>query len=199
MANRVNIGPKGSKLDWDNWGKPVTDAINDYENRIALLESEQTLASYTLNGTMATSSGAEVAMTAYTGGVSENFVLSNGYTYRIEITCGVGNTDAAGTTASSVIRLRKGINTTSGQQLLYTKHISRGGSDIDTVSAHGYIKNASGVDVTTQIGVTIARNTGTANNLLYGDVNIPLIVELTRMGPTAKLGAGITAVAVSIV
>lgn len=28
MGNIVNIGPKGSKLDWDNWGKPITDAVN---------------------------------------------------------------------------------------------------------------------------------------------------------------------------
>ena len=39
MANRVNIGPKGSKLDWDNWGKPVTDAINDHD--VQLLNSTQ--------------------------------------------------------------------------------------------------------------------------------------------------------------
>lgn len=29
MPNIVNIGPKGSKLDWDNWGKPITDAVNN--------------------------------------------------------------------------------------------------------------------------------------------------------------------------
>lgn len=34
MANRVNIGAKGSKLDWDNWGKPVTDAINDHDTQL---------------------------------------------------------------------------------------------------------------------------------------------------------------------
>lgn len=28
MSNIVNIGPKGSKLDYDNWGKPMTDAMN---------------------------------------------------------------------------------------------------------------------------------------------------------------------------
>lgn len=37
MANRINIGPKGSKLDWDNWGKPVTDAINEYDTEIIAL------------------------------------------------------------------------------------------------------------------------------------------------------------------
>ena len=29
MTNKITIGPPGSKLDWDNWGKPVTDAINE--------------------------------------------------------------------------------------------------------------------------------------------------------------------------
>jgi hypothetical protein len=56
MANRVNIGAKGSQLDWDNWGKPMTDAVNDYENRIAVLESQRLLAYglRTTNGTTTT-------------------------------------------------------------------------------------------------------------------------------------------------
>jgi hypothetical protein len=37
VANRINIGPKGSKLDWDNWGKPVTDAINEFDAAINTL------------------------------------------------------------------------------------------------------------------------------------------------------------------
>ncbi len=34
MAQRVTIGPPGSILDWDNWGKPVTDAINEFDTYI---------------------------------------------------------------------------------------------------------------------------------------------------------------------
>lgn len=158
--------------------------------------------SYTTNGTMATSTnasgGAETAMTAWTGGVNTSFVFKNLYTFEVKITGGVFNTDAAGTTATSAIRVRKGVNTTSGQQLLYTKRISRGGSDVETFVNFGYVKNASGADITTALGVTIQRISGAANNSLYGDANIPLIVTVTRLGLTADL-TGLPGVAVSIV
>jgi hypothetical protein len=39
VVNRINIGPKGSKLDWDNWGKPVTDAINEHDTRLSFFEN----------------------------------------------------------------------------------------------------------------------------------------------------------------
>ena len=34
MVNRITIGPPGSILDWDNWGKPITDAVNEIGNEI---------------------------------------------------------------------------------------------------------------------------------------------------------------------
>lgn len=34
MADII-IGPKGSKLDWDNWGKPMTDAVNSHSSQLA--------------------------------------------------------------------------------------------------------------------------------------------------------------------
>lgn len=58
MANRVNIGPKGSKLDWDNWGKPITDAVNDHD--VQLLNSTQVR-----DGALATSATI-LASAAYT-------------------------------------------------------------------------------------------------------------------------------------
>lgn len=39
MANRVNIGAKGTKLDWDNWGKPITDAVNEHDQRLSFFEN----------------------------------------------------------------------------------------------------------------------------------------------------------------
>lgn len=157
-------------------------------------------ASYTTNGTMATSvAAAEAAMAAWTGGSNTSFTFTNLYTYRVEITGGVLNTDAAGTTAESIVRIRKGVGSTAGQQLLYTKRMSRGGSDVETFVNHGYIKNASGADITTSLGVTIQRATGAANVSLFGDANIPLSVTVTRMGLTADLGAGLPGIAVSIV
>lgn len=34
MADRITIGPPASKLDWDNWGKPMTDAVNEHDELI---------------------------------------------------------------------------------------------------------------------------------------------------------------------
>jgi hypothetical protein len=39
VTNRINIGPKGSKLDWDNWGKPITDAVNEHDTRLSFFEN----------------------------------------------------------------------------------------------------------------------------------------------------------------
>lgn len=156
-------------------------------------------ASYTTNGTMATAtSTTEVAMTAWTGGVDTSFVFTNGYLYQLEITGGVANSDAAGVTALTAIRVRKGVNTTSGQQLLYTTVLSRGGSNVSTFTNCGYVKNASGADITTSLGLTVARVVGAASHLLYGDASIPLIVTVTRLGLTTDMGTGLSGIAVSI-
>ena len=39
MPNRINIGAKGTKLDWDNWGKPITDAVNEHDQRLSFFEN----------------------------------------------------------------------------------------------------------------------------------------------------------------
>lgn len=39
MANRVNIGAKGTKLDYDNWGVPVTEAVNEHDASIISLQN----------------------------------------------------------------------------------------------------------------------------------------------------------------
>lgn len=55
---RITIGPPGSILDWDNWGKPVTDAINEHDVTLTTLTGAwsawtPTLTNMTLgNGTL---------------------------------------------------------------------------------------------------------------------------------------------------
>jgi hypothetical protein len=39
MTDRITIGPPGSILDWDNWGKPITDAVNEHDQRLNLPEN----------------------------------------------------------------------------------------------------------------------------------------------------------------
>lgn len=38
---RINIGPPGSILDWDNWGSVATNLLNEYDDRVTALELEQ--------------------------------------------------------------------------------------------------------------------------------------------------------------
>lgn len=63
MANRINIGPKGSKLDWDNWGKPITDAVNDHDARLGYQENG-------ISNTRAVESGISPAAYQNVGGTS---------------------------------------------------------------------------------------------------------------------------------
>lgn len=137
-------------------------------------------------------------MSAWTGGVDTTFTFTDGYLYKLEIVGGSANTDSAGTTGMNIIRVRKGVNTTSGQQLLQTVTFTRGGSNVISFAAHSYVKNASGADITTALGVTVARSIGAGNSLVYGDSNIPLIVTVTRLGRTADMGTGLSGIAVSI-
>ena len=95
-------------------------------------------------------------MSAWTGGVDTTFTFTDGYLYKLEIVGGSANTDSAGTTGMNIIRVRKGVNTTSGQQLLQTVTFTRGGSNVISFAAHSYVKNASGADITTALGVTVA-------------------------------------------
>ena len=138
-------------------------------------------------------------MSAWTGGVDTTFTFTDGYLYKLEIVGGSGNKDATATdTATTIVRVRKGVNTTSGQQLLQVVTFNRGNSAVTSFAGHGYVKNASGADITTSLGVTVARNVGTSDAIVYGDSNIPLIVTVTRLGRTADMGTGLSGIAVSI-
>src|SRR4051812_10257121 len=57
MANRVNIGAKGTKLDYDNWGVPVTQAINDHDGQLIQMNGPWVVAAniqWTSSGTQPT-------------------------------------------------------------------------------------------------------------------------------------------------
>jgi hypothetical protein len=45
MVNRVNIGAKGTKLDYDNWGVPITQAINDHDAQLIQMNGPWVVAS----------------------------------------------------------------------------------------------------------------------------------------------------------
>jgi len=54
MVNRVNIGAKGTKLDYDNWGVPITNAVNDHDNQLLQINGPWSVATniqWTSSGT----------------------------------------------------------------------------------------------------------------------------------------------------
>jgi hypothetical protein len=65
MATRIFIGPPGTELDWDNWGKPITDVVNEHDGRIAALEVAQGA-----QGTPASTSSNSTTYPANTSGVA---------------------------------------------------------------------------------------------------------------------------------
>lgn len=85
MSTRITIGPPGTKLDWDNWGKPVTDLLNEFDGRIASLETILT----TWN--VSTSAGGTGVTTTETKDASGDlaFVAVEGFTYTVTYTATV--------------------------------------------------------------------------------------------------------------
>lgn len=69
MATRIVIGPPGSKLDWDNWGKPATDLLNEYDGRIAAIESAVVGTSSTVDATSRTTTSTSYTPTLSPAGL----------------------------------------------------------------------------------------------------------------------------------
>jgi hypothetical protein len=187
VATRITIGPPGSKLDWDNWGKPVTDLLNEHDDRIVVLEAQQTSAqlAWTQNGTMATSTGVEAAMAGWTGGASPTFLFKNGWVYSAVVQVGVTDTGTAFQAGRVDVRMRKGF-TTGGQQLGHAYCMTRGGDSVVDTQFIRFIKNISGADVNTQIGMTVQLGAG-GNAKIFGDVSSPFTLSVTPLGLTTVL------------
>lgn len=189
MATRITIGPPGTKLDWDNWGKPVTDLLNEHDDRIVVLEAQQTSAqlAYTQNGTMATSTvvGTEVAMAGWTGGVSPTFLFKAGWVYVAIVQVGVTDTGTALQAGRVEVRMRKGF-TTGGQQLGHAYCITRGGDSVVDTQFTRYIKNVTAADVSTQIGMTVTKNAG-GDAKIFGDSLSPFTLAIQPLGLASVL------------
>lgn len=198
MTFPIVVPTEGTELDPD-WGADITNAVNDHETRVSSLETGfNPQVSYTTNGTMATSSGAEVAMTAWTGGASPTHVFKAGWVHEVSIQGAVADSNASAVPARANVRVRKGVNTTSGQQLalIYAPTVGNS-SSVVSCSAIRYVKNATGADISTQLGMTIQRGTGSSNVVLYGDTDVPLMITMRPIGLISEL-TNFAAIAVSI-
>lgn len=189
----------GAVLD-PAWISDVTAAANDHQTRLSSLETSfNPQVSYTTNGTMATGTGTEVAMTAWTGGASPTHVFKSGWVHELSIQGAVADSNAGTAPLRCNVRVRKGLNTIVGQQLALIYALSMGASStVISCSAIRYIKNATAVDISTQLGMTIQRGTGAGNSLLYGDADVPLMVTMRPIGLISQL-TNFAAIAISIV
>jgi hypothetical protein len=182
------------------WGDDVTDAVNDHQTRLSSVEtSYNPQVAYTTNGTMATSTvvGTEVAMSAWTGGASPTFVFKAGWVHELTIHGAAADAGTALQAGQVAVRVRKGLNTTSGQQLGYMTVATSGASKVISVTNIRYVKNATASDISTQLGLTVDKQQG-GNALIYGDTNIPLMVSMRPIGLISQL-TNFAAIAVSIV
>lgn len=182
------------------WFGDITDAVNDHETRVSALEqTTNAQVSYTTNGTMATSTGVgtEVAMTAWTGGASPTHVFKAGWVHELNIQGAGADAGTALQAGRIIIKVRKGVNTTSGQQLASLSMATVGNSQVISTSATRFVKNATGADISTQLGMTVTKNQG-GNAILYGDADFPLMVTMRPIGLITEL-TNLAAIAVSIV
>lgn len=144
-----------------------------------------------------TVAGAEIAVPSAKWNSEPTYTFKAGRLYRIH-SSGTYPTSAAGDN-QGFIRIRKGAATVAGTQLLFYSVVTPtafAGIPI-SFSFHGYIQNATGSDVSTKLSMTIARAAGPAEYRLYGDGNVPLIIEVEDIG-VASDQPGIQALAVSV-
>ena len=177
MANRVNIGPQGTKLDWTNWGKPVTDAINDHENRIAALEGQRILAygERLTNGTLTT--------TVEQGYLRiDGIPIINGQSYRIWTSPLIFESSVAGDLITAFLRVN-----TAGAATTGSSPFTLLADDAKTASGNQKTKGLTilynGV-VTGSLSILLSyvRSTGTGNVRINASAAIPAQMAIEAMG-----------------
>jgi len=142
-----------------------------------------------LAGTAATSvAAAEAAIPAATWALEPHMTFVNGFMYRVDVLFGVQMTAFP---QVFTVRLRKGSATVAGQQLCRWSDTSRQATFAEGYTKTGWIYNASGADITTDLSLTIARISAAGNASLFGDAGQKLEVVIQRVGYVDTVGAGL--------
>jgi hypothetical protein len=148
-------------------------------------------------GTLLTTS-AEAAVPSASWDAEPEFSFYSHRLYRIDIQVGVFN--AAATNSVSRIRVRQGSASTSGQQLGFwqasTSTANVSSSSVASFTGQAYAKGGSQV-VTTQLSLTLQRQSGAANISLYGDADMPATVAIIDVGSSEEL-SGLAVLATEI-
>jgi hypothetical protein len=146
------------------------------------------------SGADVTSSGSEVALTAWASG-DATVTFVNGHLYRFELLHREWNTGTAGDCFDNLVRVRKTVNSTAAQQLAAWRAVAGGGSSPIINQTHmGYVQNVSGADITDSLGLTVEKITGGdaklssgAQLLVYdlGEIARVTAAALTALAPTS--------------
>jgi hypothetical protein len=181
------------------WSTDVTDSCNDHETRITALEALiPGKHFYTVAGTVATSvAAAEAAIVSWNASSDASITWRNGYIYLVMFN--TGHYDSAGSIHVSTIRIRKSVNSTAAQELIFRRavEVAGVGANVSTFCDFGYVKNASGADIVSTPGMTIQRVVGAANVSLYGDASELCGISVFCLGLSANF-AGLAARATAI-
>jgi hypothetical protein len=137
----------------------------------------------TNNGALVTTA-AEAAVPAASWDKEPSFTFVADRCYRVVIQYGAYASAATDTVAR--VRVRKGSASTTGQQLAFWQasmtSANVGSSSVGSFHGIGYVKNNSGSNVTTDLSVTIERQSGAANVTLYGDSDMPVVLTVEDIG-----------------
>lgn len=133
-------------------------------------------------GSVATSSGTEVAIPAASWATEPNVTFRNQYIYQVDVKYGYGISTAAANYFT--VKVRKGSASITGQVLgqetfQETTNLAFANAPMMTF----YVKNTSGGNITTALSLTIIRNTAANNCSLYGNGGtVPLRLVVQELG-----------------
>ena len=154
-------------------------------------------AAYWTGGTTAGSTGAEVALGAWTS--SSPFVLPGSRVAKLVLTAGYLTNSAA--VSAQVILVRKVVGSTSATGLLTCQGVIPAGvsGTVPSLVAVSYIKNTGAGPITFNPGVSNIRTVGAGTNSIFGDANITLSLVGIDIGSTNDPNlAGIVGLAVTV-
>lgn len=136
---------------------------------------------------------AETAMAAWHASSDANVTFGDGKLYEVKYSAGYSY--SAGFASNTTIRLRKAVNSVAGTPY-WTWQLSLANTTRHDIVLRGILKNASGADISTSLGLT-GQSIDGGNHILIGDATTPAILTVSYIGMSADYPA-LAAAATSI-
>jgi hypothetical protein len=171
MGNIVNIGPKGSKLDYDNWGVPITNAVNQLWNLV--VQKPQVASSFSASSAVGTSATAVLTI--------PGCVLQAKTAYSVENIGGVFGS----TTNFADFSLFK--TNTAGTQIAALYRTPCFGAPQMNCYGKVYLRNDTTTDITFDLVLAVTASTGTVTHDASSMVgNRPRALVVTNIGTSTE-------------